>query len=364
MRKNIYLAILFCLAFSVASVSAQKIGKPTLTPTEATEAQRQLILQGVRLHDQKKYDEAIKKYEQVLQENPNNDLALYEKALSLYNKKDFPQALATSYKLVQYKGKTGLLGYGLIANMLDDEGKPKEAIEIYQKAIKQLEGDDVYKSEVANLYFNLGVTYVRQKQFKESREALKKAVQIDFSYPGAHYLMAEVFQGSKYKVPALLAAARFITMEINSPRAKRSVEIFAGNVNSAKKDGETGNINIFLDLNAPKDEGDFGMYDLLLGTLTSVTDEKDKNKTQEEIFADAVDTLTSLLEGDKKLASTFVGKTYIPFMVDMKKAGYSKIFAYLVLQQQGNKQAEKWLIDQGQKTVDFINWAKTYQLKK
>jgi hypothetical protein len=50
-------------------------------------------------------------------------------------------------------------------------------------------------------------------------------------------------------------------------------------------------------------------------------------------------------------------------MVDMKKNGYSKIFAYLVLQQSGNKQAEKWLVEQGQKTVDFINWAKAYQLK-
>ncbi|HLM03409.1 MAG TPA: tetratricopeptide repeat protein, partial [Pyrinomonadaceae bacterium] len=320
--------------------------------------------QGIRLNGQKKYDEAIKKFEQVLQENPTNDFALYELALSHYNKKDFPKALESAYKLVQYKGKIGLLGYGMIANILDDGGKPKEAIELYQKAIKQLDGDAAYKSEVANLYFNLGVTYVRQKQFTESREALKKAVQLDFNYPNSHYLLAEVFQGSKYKVPALLAAARFITTEINSPRSKRSVEIFAGNLNSAKKNGETGNISIFLDLNAPKDEGDFGMYELLLGTLTSVTNKKDKNKTQEEIFAAAVDTLVGILEGDKKLASTFVGKTYIPFMVDMKKAGYSKIFAYLVMQQQGNKEAEKWLIDQGQKTVDFINWEKTYQQRK
>jgi tetratricopeptide (TPR) repeat protein len=363
MRKNIYLAILFCLALSVAA-AAQKIGKPTLTPTEATEAQRQVIQQGIKLHDQKKYDEAIKKYEQVLQENPNNDFALYEMALSLYNKKDFPKALEAAYKLVQYKGKTGVLGYGLIANILDDEGKPTEAIEIYLKAIKQLDGDPQYQTPVSSLYYNLGITYFRQKQYKESREALKKAVQLDFNYASPHYVLAEVYQGSKYKVPALLAAARLISLEINSQRAERSVAIFLDVLKGAKKDEKTGNINIFLDFNAPKDEGDFAMYELLLGTLTTIKDEEDKNKTEEEIFAGAVDTLISLLEEDKKLGSTFIGKTYVPFMVDMKKSGYSKIFAYLVLQQQGNKQAEKWLVEQGQKTIDFINWAKSYQLRK
>lgn len=363
MKKNFYRAILFVL-LSVFAVSAQKIGKPTLTPTAATPEQEKIIQQGIQLHDQKKYDEAIQKYQQVLQENPNNDFAMYEMALSLYNKKDLPKALETAYKLVQYKGKTGLLGYGLIANILDDQGKPKEAIEIYQKAIKQLEDDPEYQNHLSSLYYNLGVTYVRQKLYKESREALKKAVQYDFKYPSPNALLAEVYYAAKYKVPALLAASRLITLEINSPRTKRSVEIFLNTLNSAKKDEKTGNINIFMDLNAPKDEGDFGMYDLLLGTLTVVKDEKDKDKTENEIFADAVGTLIAILEEDKKLSSTFVGKTYIPFLSEMKKKGYAKTFAYLILQQNGNKDAEKWLIEQGQQTLDFINWAKSYQLKK
>jgi tetratricopeptide (TPR) repeat protein len=361
MKRKSILIILFCLALVVAA-SAQKIGKPMLTPTDATDAQRRLIEQGTRLHDQKKYDEAIKKYEQVLQENPTNDLALYEMALSLYYKKDFPRSLEAAYKLVQYKGKNGLLGYGLIANVLDDQGKGKEAIEIYRKAIKQLDDAPEYQAHASALYYNLGIAYARQKQSKEAREALKKAVQLDYTSPGAHYILAEVFHGSKYKVPALLAAARFVSMELNSPRAKRSVAIIM-DVLGAKKNEETGNINILLDLDAPKDEGDFTMYDIILGTLTTIRDEKDKNKSEEEVFAEAVESVIDMLSDDKKLASTFIGKTYIPYLVDMKKNGYSKIFAYLVLQQSGNKQAEKWLVEQGQKTVDFINWAKAYQLK-
>jgi len=363
MKKNIYLTILFCLVLSL-TVTAQKISKPTLTPTVATAAQKQVINEGIKLHDLKQYDEAIKKYEQVLKENPSNDEALYEMALSYYTKKDSRNAVETAYKLIQYKSNVGLLGYGLIANVLDDSGKPKEALEIYQKAIKQLEGDAEFQSHLSSLYYNVGITYFRQKQYKEAREASKKAVQLNFKYPSPNYLLAVIYQGTKYKVPALLAAARLISLEINTQRARQSAAIFLGILNGAKKDEKTGNINIFLDFDAPKDEGDFGMYDLILGTLTTVKSEKDKNKTENEIFAEAVDTVIALLEEDKKLKSTFVGKTYIPYMVEMKKQGFSKTFAYLILQQNGNKEALKWLVENEQQNIKFINWAKNYQLKR
>jgi Tfp pilus assembly protein PilF len=362
-KINIYFTVLFCLFLSLA-VTGQKIGKPTTVPTVATAAQKQIINEGIKLHDLKQYDEAIKKYEQVLKENPNNYEALYEMALSFYYKKDMRNALETAYKLVQYKSNIGLLGYGLIANVLDDSGKPKEAIELYQKAIKQLEGDAEPQPHLSSFYYNLGITYFRQKQYKEAREASKKAVELNFKYASANYLLAVIYHGTKYKVPALLAAARLMPLEINTDRAKQSAAIFLDILNPAKKDEKTGNINIFLDMNAPKDEGDFGTFDLILGTLTAVKSEKDKDKTENEIFAEAVDTVISLLEEDKKLKSTFVGKTYIPYMVEMKKQGFSKTFAYLVLQQNGNKEALKWLVENEQQNVKFINWARSYQLKQ
>ncbi len=359
MKKNFYLTILFCLILTL-TISAQKISKPTLTPTAATEAQKQRIFEGNKLHDQKRYDEAIKIYEQVLKENSNNDLALYEMALSYYYKKDMRTTVEIAYKLIQYKSATAVLGYGLIANVMDDTGKPKEAIEVYQKAIKQLENEPEFKPQLSSLYYNLGITYYRQKLYKEAREASKKAVQLNFNYASPNYLLAIIYQGTRYKVPSLLAAARLISLETNTQRTKQSADIFLDILKGAKKDEKTGNINIFLDFDAPKDEGDFAMYDLILGTLTTVKEEKDKNKSESEIFAEAVDTLISLLAEDKKLQSTFVGKTYVPFMVEMKKKGFSKTFAYLVLHQRGDKEALKWLVENEQQTINFIKWAKSY----
>lgn len=362
MKKHLCIALLICVALA-SSVVAQKIQKPTLTPTEATAAQQQIIQQGIRLHDQKQYDEAIKLYEQILKENPNNDLALYEMALSYYNKKDYAKATEAAYKLAQYKSKTGVMGYGIIANVLDDKGEPQEALKIYKKAIELLEDSPEFRRTTAELYYNMGVTHARQKQYKEAREAAKKAVQFNFQYPSPNYLLAEIYFGTKYKVPAMLAAARLVSLEQSSPRAKRATAIFLDGLKPAQKDAATGNINIFINTDAPKDEGDFTTFDLLLGTLTVVKSDADKSKTENEIFADAVDTFIALLDENKSVRSSYVGKTYVPFLVEMKKHGYSKTFAYLMLQQSGDKTAEKRLLDDSAQTQQFLDWAKNYQLQ-
>jgi tetratricopeptide (TPR) repeat protein len=360
MKKYIFVTLTICLF--CLSVGAQKFGKPTRTPVPATPEQERIIKEGIRLHDDKKYDQAIELYLDVLEENPDCALALYELALSYYYKKDYEKTLETAYKLVQFEGNEGILGYGLFANALDDQGKPQDAIKIYQSGIKQLEGDPKYTDHLSSLYFNLGVTYSRQKKYNEARQALKKSVETNFQYASPNYLLAEIYYGTKYKIPAFLAAGRFVTMEINTNRTKRAVALVMEILKPAEKDDE-GNINIFLDFNAPKDEGDFGAIDLLVGTLSAVKSDEDKKKTKQELFADSVSTLIAFLEEDKDLRKTFVGKNYIPFMSELKKRGYVKHFAYLILQQNGDQEAEKWLLANGDKSMEFFEWAKNYKRK-
>lgn len=359
-----HLLTAFCLLILSLSICAQKISKPTLTPTPPTESQQELINQGIKFHDAKNYDAAIEKYKQVLDENPNCDLAWYELALSYYNKKDFKNTIDAGAQLIKYNSKTGLLGYGILANVLDDQGNPNAAINVYKDAIKILEGDPQLNEHVSSLYYNLGVTHFRQKQYKESRESLKKAVPLNFKYPSPNFLLAEIYNGTGYKVPALLAASRLISLEYNTVRTQRAVAIFQSILKKPEKDEKTGSINIFMNMNAPKDEGDFGIFDLFLGTLMVVDKDKNKDKSEIDIFADAIDSVIALLDEDKKYSSTFVGKTYIPFMAEMKKRGFTKPFACIILKVSGNPDAEKWIVDNNKLTLEFVNWSRSYEAGK
>ncbi len=360
MKKSLLVPVI--IAAFVFSAFGQKIEKPKKFPTPATDSQQKLINDGIALHDAKRYDEAIALYDKVLAENPDATMALYEKALSLYTKGDKAKAVETAYLGTKYISDQLALFYGTIANHLDDSGKPDEAIKIYRQAEDMLKGDIGVKHHLSSVYYNLAITYFRQKKYTESRSELKKAVTNNFAYPSPHYLLAVVFNGTKYKIPAFLAAARLVSLEANTQRTVGAVKILADVLKPAPKDPTTGNINIFMNLDAAKDEGDFGMFELLLGTLTVVKGDEDKNKTDNEMYVDAIGTIIAMLAEDKKMSSTFVGKTYVPFMNEMKKSGHVEAFGYFVLSTNGNADASRWVKANDAKIGAFLNWAKAYQL--
>ncbi len=363
MKKTLFIPIfIFVLAIAVFG---QKLVKPTQIPTPPTAAQQKTLREGVALHDAKKYDEAIAKYRSILTENHDCTAAMYELSMTLDAKGEKEKALELANIGSKYISDELPLFYVTMANILDEKGKPQEAIKLYQEGLKLLEGDKRFGAYRASLHYNLGVTYVQQKKNNEARASLKSAVASDFNYASPHYLLSVVYNGTRYPVPAFLAASRFISLEFNTNRTGIAVGVIADVLKPAPKDPKTGNINIFLNLGGPKDEGNFAMYEIFLGTLTTFTDDKDKGKkrTENEMFIDAIGTLIDIVGEDKGLTSTFVGKNYAPFVVDLKKNGHVEAFGNMVLyiKDNNNVDAAKWVRANDTKLEAFLNWARAYR---
>ncbi len=365
MKKSLLFSLILCLAALAAN--AQKISKPTLNPVPETPEQTATVREGVALHDAKNFDAAIVKYKSVLAENPDSALALYELSLSYYGKGDLKNAMETSVRGSKYKSDSIPMFYGMMANILDDLKKPDEALKIYNDALKILDNDPKFAREIADLHFNMGITYYRLNKTLEARNEVKKAIELDFPRASPHYILSELYYSGKYKVPSIVAALRFATLELNSDRSKRAAAVAMLGLAPAKK-GENGNIQIFFDVDAPKDEGDYGMYDLLIGTLGVVDKDKDKNKkpkTEAEKFHDSLSTFIALLSEDKNLKKTFIGKQYVPFLVDLKAAGHLETLANLVQFQSGaNEEAGKWVMANISKVTALNKWSKDYQPRK
>jgi tetratricopeptide (TPR) repeat protein len=291
-------------------------------------------------------------------------MALYELSMSYYTKGDKSKALETALKGAKFKSADLPLFYLTLGNVLDDLAKYDEAVRLYNDAIKILADNKDMLPHLSSLHYNLGLSYRRQQKEKEAREEMKQAIRANMVYPSPHLQLAVIFLNGRYKVPALLAAARFVSLEFNSNRTPQAASIFTQIMGktSAKKESDE-KIVINLDFGAPTDEGDFGAAELILAMTDALDKSEDKTKivTEEEKFAGRIESLISFLDSkDKKLKGTFSSVHYFPFMLEMKRLGYVKPFSYIVLLKTGNSNALAWLRENETKTREFLEWAKNY----
>lgn len=359
MTKTLLPGILLVL-LSFTSVVAQ-IEAPKLTPTRATDTQKHLIREGVALHDRGDYDGAIAKYEEVLRENPTNDLALYELAYAYQMKKDYQKSLELAYKGAQYKSDLVTLFYVLIGNNLDEMGEPKKAVEVYRRGIK-------LEPENQMLYYNLAITYGRMKEPEESRKNLKKSAFLNPNHASSHLALAQLLNKTDYKTPALFAVMRFLVIEPKSRRTPNAYQIFSELLRGGVSEGKNPNeINIFFNTGGKKDEGDFGALELTLGLARAAgATEKSKDKSEVQRLVDQLDTFLAIVaesdpKGDK---SKFTWRYYIPYFIELKKRNYVEPFVYYISQSTNMDGIAEWLQTNGGQVGAFLNWSKNYQWPK
>jgi tetratricopeptide (TPR) repeat protein len=187
---------------------------------------------------------------------PGNGRALYELAYSQYSKRDLPAALESAQKAA-LAGKPERMLPVMLGTIYDDMGKSNEAIAAYRKG---LESDP----DFFLLYYNLGTTYERLGQRDLARAAYENAVALRPRHASSHLGLARVYKAQGYRVPAILAAVRFLQLEPASPRSAGPVqwidELFRLGV-EVKDESHT---NITVDPDAPKDEGDFTVVNVMV----------------------------------------------------------------------------------------------------
>jgi len=359
MIKRISWVGLLMLAFIAVRADAFSDG-PKLTPVPSTEGQKAMIKEGIASHDKGEYDAAIRKYEEVLGENPSNVEAMYELSYTLGAKKDYQKSLETARKGTQYK--SDLLGqfYLVIGNDLDDMGEHDKAISAYREGIALSPGDFL-------LHYNLGLAYDRQQKWDEARKVLKTSVMLNPNHASSQLLLAVEFSRSKFRVPSLLAAARFLVLEPTSSRADRALEILQQALSAGVgAGGKPGNITIFIDPSSRKEEGDFTSVELVLqiSRAAGSMDKKDKSDKKSEgevqvhqwkLFLDV------LTEGQgRKKQTELIFNYYVPYFLEMNKRGFVEPFVYYILQKTNTPGVTEWLAANQPKVNDFLEWSRQY----
>jgi len=172
-----------------------------------------LVRLGIKYHDNDEYEKAIAVYKEALSIDPKSDVVNYEISITYRIMGDSRKAIRHSNIVIRQKKENLLLAYISKGSALCDMGKTKKAIKLYKKAIAKYGADHL-------IYYNLGVSYLRLKDYKNAELAYINEITINPTHKSSHHGLGVLKSMQHQKVQSLLSLYFFLLLEPVSTRAE------------------------------------------------------------------------------------------------------------------------------------------------
>lgn len=297
-----------------------------------------LLREGVRLHDQGEYEEAVERFQAALEIAPDHEIALYELGHTYGAMGEYELCVSTAQRGLDLEGRLEARLAAQVASCYSAWGKPKKALTVFRRGLDK-HPDDV------TLNFNVAVTLATQDQAREAIPHLKTAIREQPAYSSPYYLLGQLFAARGYNVPAIYSFMRFVGLEPNTNRSGHAASEVFRLLQLGVEETENG-ATITLDSEAPTDEGDFSALEVARTiAATSLHREEDPPKSPTQA---AVDALTLFVQISRESSQPDLQKTFtwqfltlLPF--ELKEDGHFEAFAYVLASRAGMEGATEWL---------------------
>ncbi len=309
---------------------------------------QEFVAQGVDLHDQGKYSEAIDKYKAALAIDSKSDVANYEIAYSYFSNKEYNNAIKHGNIVIKSKSVFQEEAYMVLGNSYDLLGDHKKAVKSYEKGLSQFP-----KSNLLN--FNLALTYFNSKDFEKAEKYAIVAVKSKLTHPSSHLLLSMVMQERGRRVQSVLAAYYFLMIEPNSNRSLIYYNNLLGKLNHGVERKDATNISISL---SPLDaSNEFSTAEMMISMLAAVKyTEENAGKNEIELFIETNKSVFSTLSALKKDKKGFWWDFYVDKFQDLDETGNLEAFTYYISQSKNDELINSWLSANPEKLKQLEKW--------
>jgi tetratricopeptide (TPR) repeat protein len=305
-------------------------------------ATNDLIKQGVDLHNQGNYTEAINKFTEALKTDPENGYANYEISLSLYYIKRPDDAIPHLEKAVKSTNKElAVASYSLLASIYDEKNQSAKAIDIYNQAIK-------INPDYPQIFYNLGICYSRMQQYPEAENAAIEAIKHNPKSASSMRLYALVCFHENKRANALMGLCSFILLE---PSGARAVEAY-GNIQHILQGGvlKDANGKTTLQVSAT-DEKETGTYNLSINMATISAQSKGlAGLAMLEYQLKTTFGIVGELSA-KKTDKSFFDKFFADYFYKLSQTSYMPAFTHTIALTDPKADNANW----GKQNIDQIN---------
>jgi len=337
LRKNLIALILAVITLNVSAQDKGSVGD--------------LIKEGVQLNDQGKYTEAIAKYNEALKLDPENAQANYEMGFTLVQSGKGNDGVPYVEKAIEKSNSLQLKAacYDMLGSIYDNDHQTQKAIEAYKNGIQ-------VNPKYQRLYYNLGLTYFRNKQFAEAEANAIEAIKLDPKHASSLRMYALVTFHQNKRINALIGFCSFLLL---NPQGPQAAEAF-GNIQHILQGGvlkdASGKNTIVL---SPKGNQANEAMNLAI-SMAVLTGQNKKLSGMElleyelkSIFTIAGETI------EKKTDKDFYDKFFVDYFYKLAKSDNMPAFTRLVSLSANKDANTKWLSEHDDQVKALDHWLAT-----
>jgi len=334
LRKNL---ITLILAVITLNVSAQDKGSVS-----------DLIKEGVQLNDQGKYADAIAKYNDALKLDPENAQANYEMGFTLVQSGKGNDGIPFVQKAIEKTSSLQLKAacYDMLGSIYDNDHQTQKAIDAYKNGIQ-------INPKYQRLYYNLGLSYFRNKQFAEAETNAIEAIKLDPKHASSLRMYALVTFHQNKRANALMGFCSFLLL---NPQGSQAAEAF-GNIQHILQGGvlkdASGKTTILL---SPK--GDKENESMNLAISMSELTAQNKKLAGMDLLNDELKSIFTIAGeiSEKKTDKSFYDKFFADYFYKLAKSDNMPAFTRLV-SLSGNKDTNtKWMSEHDDEVKALDSW--------
>jgi len=146
-----------------------------------------LFKNAIEFFDAGNIDQAVEIFNGLLKRNPKNPDVKYELALCYYSQGDYKKALSVLKKLKKENPNPRV--YAMCGNCLDDMGKTKDAMAMYDEGMKLF-------PDCGQLHLEKGMIYLKAKEYDAAYSCFKRGIDADPYYPSNYFRVTQILCGS------------------------------------------------------------------------------------------------------------------------------------------------------------------------
>lgn len=297
------------------------------------------IEEGVLLHDEKSYEEAIKRFLQVPESDTNYVYMLSELALTYNANEDYTKAIEIASANKDSNNEFRVHFMNILGSAYDDSGDPETAIAIYK------EGLAVFPYDI-QLHYNLALTLFQQKKYQEFYKIAQRGVKLNPFHIGLNILLGSYMEIEGSKAKAAMSYALALALEpANNAILVRINNLFKDAIKDFKS--------------KPDKYPDF--YDLELLINSNIANDT-KFKTDIELRAPVAQQLELIFESLKyqEESEDFYMQFYVPLYAALQSNEHENAFIHHILKSSDNKDVLRWLNRNEKELNSFFSFTNNF----